>query len=134
MALTHADAKAFADRWFSAWNAARPDASGKLPPDRLDAIMSCYDESIEHSSPFIARFNGTNVSTLRGRAVVGEYFRRALENNPTPPGVTRFQPLYVTTGQESVLVVYRRMTGEIAGEVFFLNGAGKVVRSVSHYG
>jgi hypothetical protein len=31
-------------------------------------------------------------------------------------------------------VVYRRWTGEIAGEVFFLNAAGLIVRSVSHYG
>jgi hypothetical protein len=129
MPLTPADAKAFADRWFAAWNGAGPgDAAA------LDAIMACYDDAIEHSSPFIAKFNGTSEHTLRGKAAVREYFGRALDRNPTPPGVTRFGPMHVTTGQESVLVVYRRMSGEIAGEVFFLNAARKIVRSVSHYG
>ncbi|MCC6425823.1 MAG: nuclear transport factor 2 family protein [Phycisphaerales bacterium] len=122
MALTPADAASFADRWYAAWNAGD-----------LDGIMACYDDAIEHSSPFIARFNGTDDHTLRGIAVVREYFRRAFERNPTPAGVVRFSPMHVMTGQESVILVYRRMSGEIAAEVFFLNGAGRIVRSVSHY-
>jgi len=40
----------------------------------------------------------------------------------------------VTGGVSSGLVVYRRWTGELAGEVFFVDGAGLIVRSVSHYG
>ncbi|MBC7834317.1 MAG: nuclear transport factor 2 family protein [Phycisphaerales bacterium] len=112
-------ARDFADSWYAAWNA-----------HDLDAIMSHYDPAIEHSSPFIKRYNGTDEVSLRGIYVVREYFGRALERNPT----LRFDPLHVTTGLESVLLVYRRMTGDLAGEVFFLNAAGKVVRSVSHYG
>jgi hypothetical protein len=123
--LTPADAQRFADRWYAAWNAGN-----------LDAVMVCYDESIEHSSPFIARFNGTGGAdgSLRGKTAVRAYFGRALASNPTPPGETRFQPMHLTTGLESVLIVYRRWTGELAGEIFFLNGAGLIVRSVSHYG
>ena len=121
--LTPAAAKAFADRWYAAWNSSD-----------LDAIMACYDDAIEHSSPFIARFNNSTDSVLRGKAAVREYFGRALQRNPTPPGATRFAPMHLTIGLDSVLVVYRRMTGEIAGEVFFLNPAGLIVRSVSHYG
>jgi hypothetical protein len=116
-------AQAFADRWYSAWNAGD-----------LAAIMSCYDPAIEHSSPYIAKFNGTNDPLLCGQSAVEAYFGRALQKNPTPPGVTRFVPMFVTTGHDSVILIYRRMSGEVAGEIFFLNDDGKVVRSVSHYG
>jgi hypothetical protein len=112
-------AGAFADRWYAAWNA-----------HDIDAIMACYDESIEHSSPFIKRYNGTDDLSIKGIAGVRDYFDRALKRNPT----LRFDPMHVTTGLESVLLVYRRMSGDLAGEVFFLNAAGKIVRSVSHYG
>lgn len=129
--LTPQDAQRFATRWFNAWNA-----------QNLDAIMACYADEIEHSSPFVARFNagisgaesGVQDGTLRGKAAVRAYFGRALTTNPTPSGIERFQLMHLTTGINSVLVVYRRWTGELAGEMFFLNDDGLIVRSVSHYG
>lgn len=117
------EAKAFAGRWYAAWNAGD-----------LDGVMACYDAGIEHSSPFIARFNGSHEASLRGIEAVRAYFGRALATNPTPAGVVRFDPMFVTVGHESVILVYRRMSGEVAAEVFFFSAAGKVVRSVSHYG
>lgn len=121
--LTPAAATAFADRWYAAWNAYD-----------LDAIMACYEPTIEHSSPFIKRYNAgmpdENDTALRGIHAVRDYFRRALERNPT----LRFDPMHVTTGLESVLLVYRRMSGDLAGEVFFLSPRGLIQRSVSHYG
>lgn len=117
------DARAFAARWYAAWNAGD-----------LDAIMASYADEIEHSSPFIARFNGSDVSTLRGIDAVRAYFDRALTTNPTPAGVTRFQPLHVAAGHDSVILAYRRMSGELAMEMFVLNAAGRIVRSISHYG
>ncbi len=121
--LTPGDAKAFADRWYAAWNA-----------HDLDAIMACYEPTIEHSSPFIKRYNAgmpdENDSALRGIDRVRDYFRRALERNPT----LRFDPMHTTTGLESVLLVYRRMSGDLAAEVFFLSPRGLIQRSVSHYG
>ena len=124
-----ADASRFSERWFAAWNAGD-----------LDAIMACYDDAIEHTSPFVARFNAGVVGgdprdgTLRGKPGVRAYFARALDTNPTPPGVTRFSPMHLAIGVSSVVLLYRRWTGELAGEVFFLSDAGLIVRSVSHYG
>lgn len=117
--LTPEHARDFAASWYAAWNA-----------HDLDGIMSHYDAAIEHSSPFIKRYNGTDDASIGGIAGVRDYFARALERNPT----LRFDPLHVTTGLGSVILVYRRMSGDLAAEVFFLNSAGRIVRSVSHYG
>jgi hypothetical protein len=127
-------ARAFADRWYAAWNAHRPGGSIA----NLDGIMACYDDAIEHSSPFIARFNAgigkPGEAALRGKPAVAAYFGRALTSNPTPAGVDRFQPMHIAAGMDSVILVYRRWTGELAGEVFVLNDRGLIVRSISHYG
>lgn len=117
--LQPADAQAFADRWYAAWNS-----------HNVDAIMACYDDAIEHSSPFIKRYNNTDERALVGIAAVRDYFARALVRNPT----LRFDPLHVTTGLESVILVYRRMNGDLAAELFVLSAQGKILRSISHYG
>lgn len=129
MPLTPDAARAFSDRWFAAWNA-----------HDLDAMMACYDAAIEHSSPFIKKYNDAigrgDEPSIRGIAGVRDYFGRALVRNP----MLRFEPVHVTTGLESVILVYRRHShdtppgGELSAEVFFLNTAGLIVRSVSHYG
>jgi len=118
MPLAEPAARAFAASWYSAWNA-----------HDIDAIMAHYAPSIEHSSPFIKRYNGTDDASLRGIAAVRDYFARALARNPA----LRFDPKHLTIGLESVILVYTRMTGDLAAEVFFFDDGGRVVRSVSHY-
>jgi hypothetical protein len=117
--LTPTAAETFAKSWYAAWNARN-----------LDAILAHYAPEIEHSSPFIKRYNGTDDVSIKGLPAVRDYFRRALDRNPT----LRFDPLHVTTGLESTVLVYKRMAGDLAAEVFFLDAQGKIVRSVSHYG
>lgn len=117
--MTPEIAAGFASSWYAAWNA-----------HDIDAMMAHYSPVIEHSSPFIKRYNGTDDTSIRGIEGVRDYFARALVRNPT----LRFDPIHVTVGLESVILVYRRMTGDLAAEVFFFDDAGKVVRSVSHYG
>ena len=112
-------ARAFAASWYAAWNARD-----------IDAIMACYEPTIEHSSPFIKRYNGTDDKWLKGINAVRDYFARALERNPT----LRFDPMHITVGNESVILVYRRMSGDLASELFVLSERGRILRSVSHYG
>ncbi|HVZ93864.1 MAG TPA: nuclear transport factor 2 family protein [Phycisphaerales bacterium] len=125
MPLTPTQSKTFAARWYAAWNA-----------HDIDAIMSCYDPSIRHSSPFIKKYNASDALYLEGLPAVRDYFARALERNPT----LRFDPQTISTGLESVILTYRRHShttpprGELSAEVFFLNDDLKIVRSVSHYG
>ena len=116
---TPESAQAFADRWYAAWNARD-----------LDAIMACYEPTIEHSSPFIKRYNGTDDQWIKGIDAVRDYFRRALERNPT----LQFHPMHVAVGLGSVILVYHRMTGDLAAELFVLSEEGRIVRSISHYG
>lgn len=135
MSLTPSQVQAFASQWFAAWNS-----------HNLDAILSCYDANIEHSSPFIKRYNESvgkgDATSIVGIPELRGYFGRALERNPT----LRFDPSHVSTGLESAILVYRRHShdtppsGELAAEVFFLTSplsptaVPKIVRSVSHYG
>lgn len=125
MPLTPAQSAEFAARWYAAWNS-----------HDIDAIMACYDPAIRHSSPFIKRYSGGDALFLEGAGAVKAYFAHALERNPT----LRFEPRLVATGLESVVLHYLRHgdntppEGEVSAEVFFLNDALKIVRSVSHYG
>ena len=115
---TEDEARRFSQSWYAAWN--RHD---------LDGILAHYSEDIEHSSPFIARYNGDPACRpLKGKAAVRAYFGRALERNPT----LRFDPMHVAVGVDAVVLVYRRMTGEVAVETFRLRD-GLVEASVSHY-
>ena len=76
-ALTPERAQQFAASWYAAWNA-----------HGIDAIMSHYAPEIEHSSPFIKRYNGTDDLWIKGIEGVRDYFARALQRNPT----LRFDP------------------------------------------
>jgi hypothetical protein len=111
-------ARAFAASWYAAWNSRN-----------LDAIMAHYADSIEHSSPFIARYNGTSDPSIRGSAPLREYFARALAANPA----LQFHPQHLTIGTQTVILIYRRHNGDLAAELFAFDPAGKIVRSISHY-
>lgn len=118
MKVTEGFAGEFAVAWYAAWNAR--DA---------DAIMTLYATDIEHSSPFIKRYNDSDDLSLIGLDAVRDYFARAIARNPT----LSFQPRHLAIGLQSVVLVYSRMTGDLAAETFWFNAAGKIVRSISHY-
>jgi hypothetical protein len=118
MPLSPETARRFADSWYAAWNA-----------HDLDAIMAHYADGIEHSSPFIARYNKSSDTWLRGKPAVRAYFARGLEANPG----LRFDPKHLTVGCESVVLIYTRHNADLAAELFAFDSAGKVIRSISHY-
>lgn len=118
MPITEQAARDFAASWYAAWNA-----------HDVGAIMAHYTDSIEHSSPFIKRYNNSDAPSIKGKPAVRDYFARALQRNPT----LRFDPLHLTIGLDSVILIYKRMTGDLAAEVFIFDASGKVARSISHY-
>jgi hypothetical protein len=135
MPLTPLDARSFSTRWFAAWNS-----------HNIDSMMACYDPAIEHSSPFIKRYNDAigkgDEPSIKGIPDLRAYFQRALDRNPT----LRFDPVDCTTGLESVILTYRRHShdtppaGDLSAEIFFLVPHAeaneltyRIIRSVSHY-
>lgn len=117
-AITEAQARAFADSWYAAWNARD-----------LRAILAHYAPTIEHCSPFVKHYHQSDVSRLCGVEAVRDYFAAALQRNPT----LRFEPLHLAVGATSLVLIYRRMSGPLAAEVLHFDAAGKIVRSFSHY-
>jgi hypothetical protein len=107
----------FAKEWIDAWN--RHD---------LDLILSHYAEGFEMSSPVICRIANEPSGKLKGKEAVGDYWRKALEMIPN----LHFELVNILTGVESIVIYYKGHQG-LAAEVFWFNGAGKIIRAFAHY-
>lgn len=107
-----------AHQWIAAWNA-----------HDLAAIMACYAENIEHTSPKIVAYFNITDSTLRGKKLLQSYFEQALQNNPT----LHFDLEHILEGHNSVVLIYKRMNTALAGEYLEFDEKGLIVRSKSHY-
>jgi ketosteroid isomerase-like protein len=110
-------ARHFAEDWIAAWNA-----------HDLERILSHYAEDFEMTSPFIAQIAGEPSGTLKGKAAVGAYWRRALELIPN----LHFELHEVLVGVASVTLYYQGARGP-AAEVFHFGADGKVARAYAHY-
>lgn len=114
--------KAFAERfaadWIDSWNA-----------HDLGRILAHYTEDFEMCSPVIIQIAGEPTGTLRGKAAVGAYWKRALELIPD----LKFELLSVLVGVSSVTLYYKGARGRLAAEVFHFGPDQKVVRAFAHY-
>jgi hypothetical protein len=115
--LTKDFANHFAADWIAAWNA-----------HGLERILSHYADDFEMSSPYIAQLLGEPSGALKGKAAVGDYWRRALERAPTQ----RFELVATLVGVDSLVIYYKGARG-MAAEVFFFDAAGKVTKACAHY-
>lgn len=107
----------FAADWVAAWNARD-----------LPRILAHYADDFEMSSPYIVQLLGEPSGTLKGKAAVGGYWRRAVERAPK----LRFELLDTLVGVDSVVLYYRGVRGMVA-EAFFFNAAGLVTKASAHY-
>ncbi|MDA8231593.1 MAG: nuclear transport factor 2 family protein [Magnetospirillum sp.] len=110
-------AERFAAEWIAAWNA-----------HDLDRVLRHYAEDFEMASPIIVQVAGEPSGTLKGKAAVGAYWRKALRMIPN----LRFDLLAVLVGVGSVTLYYNGARGP-AAEVFHFGPDGKVVRAYAHY-
>ncbi|HEY6241399.1 MAG TPA: nuclear transport factor 2 family protein [Burkholderiales bacterium] len=111
-------AERFAAEWIESWNA-----------HDLDRVLSHYAEDFEMSSPVIVQIAGEPTGTLRGKAAVGAYWKKALELIPD----LKFQLLSVLTGVGSITLHYKGARGRLAAEVFHFGSDRKVTRAFAHY-
>lgn len=116
--VTKEHAKAFAREWIQAWN-----------DHDLDAILAHYTEDFELTSPLIAYSYGEATGVLRGKEAVRHYWAEMLAAHPD----AKLTLSFILAGVDSLTLVYETIMGKMAAEVFFLDGAGKVFRSVVHY-
>lgn len=110
-------AQKFADEWIAAWN--RHD---------LEEILSHYEDDFEMSSPVIVQTMAEPSGTLKGKALVAIYWRKALDRYPE----LHFNLLHVLTGANSVTVIYEGVRG-LSAEVFHFSTSGKVSSAYAHY-
>ena len=114
--------RAFADRfaadWIESWNA-----------HDLGRVLAHYAEDFEMSSPVIIQIAGEPTGTLRGKAAVGLYWRKALDLIPD----LKFELLAVLAGVRSITLYYKGARGRLAAEVFHFGPDRKITRAFAHY-
>jgi len=116
--LTRPEAESFAAEWIAAWNS-----------HDLERVLAHYAEDFEFSSPFIAEVAGEPSGRLKGKAAVGDYWRKALQRSPQ----LRFGLRSVLCGISSLVIHYERHDGRMGMEWFEFGAAGTVLRSAAHY-
>jgi len=111
-------AEHFAADWIASWN-----------DHDLDRILSHYADDFEFSSPVIVQIVGEPSGTLRGKAAVGAYWKKALGLMPD----LEFELLTVLAGVDSITLYYKGARGRLAAEVFHFGPDHRVVRAFAHY-
>lgn len=111
-------AEHFASDWTSSWNA-----------HDLDKVLSHYADDFEMSSPVIVQLTGEPSGTLRGKAAVGAYWKKALSLIPN----LYFEPISVLAGFGSLTIYYKGPRGRLAAEAFPFGVGQNVVRAFAHY-
>jgi hypothetical protein len=111
-------AQEFAEAWVEAWNA-----------HDLDAILSHYTDDFEMSSPFIIERMQEPSGTLKGKDRIRPYWQISLSR--TPP--LHFTLLNVLIGAQSIILHFRRESGQLGAEVLFFNAQRQVIKGVAHW-
>jgi hypothetical protein len=111
-------ADSFAAEWIAGWNA-----------HDLNRVLSHYSENFEMSSPYIVEIAGEPSGTLRGKAAVGAYWKKALELVPD----LKFELVSVLAGVGSIVLYYKGARGRMVAEILYFGADLKVVRASAHY-
>jgi hypothetical protein len=116
--INHEWARQFAEEWIQAWNS-----------HDLDRILSHYADDFEMFSPLIIERMDIASGMLKGKDAVRPYWQKGLAT--TPP--LRFELLDVFSGIDSIVIYYRKASGQRVSEVLIFNEQGLVVKGMAHY-
>ncbi len=108
----------FAEAWYAAWNS-----------HNLDAILEHYAEDVVFISPFVKHLVGEPDGEMRGRAELRHYFARALVRYPD----LKFTPITTAPGVNSIVLVYKSVSGLLAAEMMRFGSNDRVVEVRCHY-
>ena len=112
------DAQKFAKDWISSWNS-----------HKMEDILSHYADDIEVTTPMIKLAAGIESGSLKGKALVADYWIKALVKVPD----LHFELVDVTSGVNSVALYYKSIMNKMCVEVMFFNEKGLVNRMFAHY-
>jgi hypothetical protein len=111
-------AREFAQDWVDAWNS-----------HDLERIMSHYDDEVLLVSPVALKLLSGD-GTVRGKAVLREYFARGIQAFPD----LHFNLIDALWGLETIVVYYiNNVRGSKTAEVMLLNPAGKIRHVWANY-
>ena len=112
------DAQKFAKDWINSWNS-----------HNMADILSHYSDDIEVTTPMIKMAAGIESGSLKGKALVADYWTKALVKVPD----LHFELVDVTAGVNSVALYYKSIMNKMCVEVMFFNEKGLVNRMFAHY-
>ena len=116
--MTESEATRFAQEWVAAWNSRD-----------LERILSHYADDVELTSPLVHKILGDNQHSVRGKANLRAYFRRALDGYPD----LKFTLWGAYAGVQSVVIHYESVRGMGAAELMRIQSDGRVSEVVAHY-
>ncbi len=116
--MTTDEADAFVREWIDAWNARD-----------LERVLSHWADDCVFTSPLVVKVTGEASGTVRGKAALREYWRRAMEVNPG----LHFTLERTYVGHDSVVIGYRNHRGQACAEMVRLGADGRAVAGMAHY-
>jgi len=108
----------FAAEWVNAWNTRD-----------LERVLSHYEDDVVLTSPRVKYILGQDDGTIRGKAALRDYFKRALEKIPD----LRFTLDRIFSGVNTVVLEYHSRDGRHAGEFMEFGKNGLVARVAANY-
>ena len=116
--MLESEATRFAHEWMAAWNSRD-----------LERILSHYADDVELTSPLVPKILGGDSLTVRGKANLRAYFRRALDAYPD----LKFTLWGAYAGVQSVVVLYESVRGMGSAELMRIGSDGRVSEVLAHY-
>ncbi len=111
-------AKKFAAEWIAAWNS-----------HDLSMILSHYRDDFEMTSPLVVQRMAVASGKLQGKAAISAYWAKGVAASPP----LHFTLEAVFPGVDSIVILYRRGSGQRVAEVLSFDGAGHVFKGTAHY-
>ena len=111
-------AKAFANDWIDAWNAAD-----------MDRILSHYSDDFAMTSPLIEERTGNPSATVKGKQAVRAYWEPSLRAEPP----LRFELVDLLVGIDSITLYYRNVGRRVVAETLLFAEDRRVVRGMSQW-
>ena len=112
------DCTEFAKAWIDSWNS-----------HDLDDILSHYSDDVEITSVMIKLAGGIEGETLKGKSLVADYWKKALNRIPD----LHFELFDVAEGVNSLALYYKSVMDKRSIEVMFFDDKGKVNKIFAHY-